>query len=188
MLLSHLIWWSARNKSFFGGGSTLFHFEFSFSLWGLLCSSQPLWLFCILVLVCSPSCSLSLAFAFYFSLALFSLPSPGVIQGSGVGSKEPLKCWLLWEYFKRPFHHVHEAALETKLKYDLCEEASINSLESFYFFLWPLQLYTTFLCCGCPLLLLVCSLAINYLQIFMHVCNVSSSRKSTSAPVDADRS
>lgn len=147
LLCSYLIWSEDQLgiKVFFGGGG-LFHFEFSFSLWGLLCSSQPLWLFCILVLVCSPSCSLSLAFAFYFSLALFSLPSPGVIQGSGVGSKEPLKCWLLWEYFKRPFHHVHEAALETKLKYDLCEEASINSLESFFFFFYALYSYIPLFC------------------------------------------
>lgn len=131
MLLSHLIWGSAQNKSFLG--SALFHFEFLFFFsppWGLLCSSQPLWLFCIFGL---RMFSLSLAvscvpFLFLFG-PLFS-PSPRVIQGSAVGSKKPLKCWLLWEYFKRPFHHVHEAALETKLKYDLCE-TSINSLESF---------------------------------------------------------
>lgn len=81
--------------------------------------------FRVFSLLLAVSCVL---FLFLFG-PLFS-PSPGVIQGSGVGSKKPLKCWLLREYFKRPFHHVHEAALETKLKYDLCE-TSINSLESF---------------------------------------------------------
>lgn len=56
-----------------------------------------------------------------------------MIQGCGVGSKTPLKCLLLWDYFKKPFHHVHEAALETKLKHDLpeCESRVLNSLESF---------------------------------------------------------
>lgn len=73
MLSSHLIWGSAHKKSFLR--SALFHFDFDFSLWGFLCSSQPLWLFYILVLECSPSCSRSLACS--FSLALFSLPLPG---------------------------------------------------------------------------------------------------------------
>lgn len=84
--------------------------------------------FRVFSLLLAVSCVL---FLFLFG-PLFSL-SPGVIQGSGVGSKKPLKCWLLWEYFKRPFHHVHEAALETKLKYDLpvCESSILNSLESF---------------------------------------------------------
>lgn len=130
-------------------------FGVSFSLWGRLCPSQPLWLFCILVL--------ERLFLFLFG-PLFS-PSPGLIQGSATGSKKPLKCWLLWEHFKRPFHHVHEAALETKLKYDLCE-TSISSLESF---VAPLSPHTPF-----SVSCLFCSPAIDYLKISMHVHNVSS--------------
>lgn len=76
----------------------------------------------------SPSCSLPYAFLFLFLFGAIFSPTPGVIQGSGAGSKKPLKCWLLRGYFKRPFHHVHKAALETKLKYNL-HETSINSLE-----------------------------------------------------------
>lgn len=62
-----------------------------------------------------------------------------------MGSKTPLKCLLLREHFKRPFHHVHEAALETKLKYDLpvCESSALNSLESFV--VPRVQLHATFL-------------------------------------------
>lgn len=134
MLLSHLICRSTKNfwVVFFFFlflllllDSTLFHFKFL-----SLRSSQPLWLFCSWV---SPPRSLSLALSFHFSLTLFSLPTPGVIQGCGVGSKTPLKCLLHWDYFKKPFHHVHEAALETKLKHDLpkCESRIIYSLESF---------------------------------------------------------
>lgn len=95
-------------------------------------------------------------FPFLFG-PLFS-PTAGVIQGSGVGSKTPLKCLLLWEHFKRPFHHVHEAALETKLKYDLpvCESSILNSLESFvvplavvYHFSVPwMSAYTASLLCS----------------------------------------
>lgn len=77
LLCSYLIWFEdqLRIKVFFG--LRALSFWVSFSLWGFLGSSQPLWFFCILVLECSPSCSLSLAFSFYFSLALFSLPLPG---------------------------------------------------------------------------------------------------------------
>lgn len=133
VLLSHLICGSTKNFGllfFFLSllDSTLFHFKFL-----SLRSSQPQWLFCIWASQFSPPRSLSLAFSFHFSLTLFSLPTPGVIQGCGVGSKTPLKCLLLWDYFKKPFHHVHEAALETKLKHDLpeCESRVLNSLESF---------------------------------------------------------
>lgn len=81
LLCSYLIWSEDQLRIkvfFFFWCSALFHFQFLFFfLWGFLCSSQPLWLFCILVLECSPPCSLSLAFSFYFSLALFSRPLPG---------------------------------------------------------------------------------------------------------------
>lgn len=158
LLCSYLIWSEDQLRIlvlvFFSFlDSTLFHFEFLF-----LGSSQPLRLFCISVSQFSLSCSLSLALSFHFSLALFSLPLPGVIQGSGVGSKTPLKCLLLWEHFKRPFHHVHEAALETKLKYGLpvCESSVLNSLESFvvplavvYHFSVPwMSAYTASLSCS----------------------------------------
>lgn len=133
VLLSHLICGSTKNLGLFFfllllDSETLFHFKFL-----SLRSSQPRWLFCIWVSQLSPPRSLSLAFSFHFSLTLFSLPTPGVIRGCGVGSKTPLKCLLHWDYFKKPFHHVHEAALETKLKHDLpeCESRALNSLESF---------------------------------------------------------
>lgn len=97
LLCSYLIWSEdqLRIKKIYFGLRAL-SFWVSFSLWGFLCSSQPLWLFCISVLECSPSCSLSLAFSFYFSLALFSLPLPGwykavvrVLRSSwSVGSSE----------------------------------------------------------------------------------------------------
>lgn len=45
---------------------------------------------------------------------------------------------------KKAISSDHEAKLETKLKYDLCE-TSINSLESYAA---PLQMYTAFLGCG----------------------------------------
>lgn len=111
-------------------------------------------------------------FLFLFG-PLFSA-SRGVIQGSGKGSKKPLKCWLLWEYFKRPFHHVHEAALETKLKYDLCE-TSINSLESFVAHFRVLHVFF-FLCCGCQIRCLF--IVLQLLQIISDVQTFSSSRKS----------
>lgn len=75
LLCSYLIWSEDQLRILVLGfflDSTLFHFEFLF-----LCSSQPLWLFCISVSQFSLSCSLSLAFSFHFFLALFSLPLPG---------------------------------------------------------------------------------------------------------------
>lgn len=130
LLCSYLIWSEdqLRIKVFFRALRSFIR-SFFFSVRVSLLILAPMTLlhfgFRVFSLLLAVSCVL---FLFLFG-PLFS-PSPGVIQGSGAGSKKPLKCWLLWEYFKRPFHHVHEAALETKLKYDLCE-TSINSLESF---------------------------------------------------------
>lgn len=136
VLLSHLICGSTKNFGcffvfFFAFAFRLDTLSFQVSLFALI--PAAIRLFCIWVSQFSPPHSLSLAFSFHLSLTLFSLPTPGVIQGCGVGSKTPLKCLLHWDYFKKPFHHVHEAALETKLKHDLpeCESRVLNSLESF---------------------------------------------------------
>lgn len=110
---------------------------------------------------------------FLFLFGTIFSPTPGVIQGSGAGSKDPLKCWLLWEYFKRPFHHVHKAALETKLKYNL-HETSINSLESFVAPFFTVMYHFSSLWTS-PLLH-VCSPAVAYRQIFKR--HVSSPKKS----------
>lgn len=169
LLCSYLIWSEdqLRVKVFWAVCSFISSFFFSVRVSLLISAPLTLLHFGFRVFSLLARCLLR---SLSISLWPFFSPSPGVIQGSGAGSKKPLKCWVLWEYFKRPFHHVHEATLETKLKYDLCE-TSINSLESFVAPFIVIYHFFLHFCCLFVVLQLV------FLQIFLHVHSTCSSRK-----------